>query len=125
MKIKQARKDLRKMQETFNSVLANPSYDSQIQQIDEVEKLKIELARKGIQVPIDTLKRGLVLPEREDQRYEDEKRYLRGDEFLLKNPYRKVKLKMTTKKSKKRSGTTSKSPTKMKRKGSDADDIGI
>ena len=113
------------MQETFNSVLANPSYDSQIQQIDEVEKLKIELARKGIQAPIDTLKRGLVLPEREDQRYEDEKRYLRGDEFLLKNPYRKVKLKMQTKKSKKRSGSTSKSPRKMKRKGSDADDIGI
>ena len=36
------------MQSTFNSVLANPSYDNQVQQIEEVEKLKIELARKGV-----------------------------------------------------------------------------
>ena len=48
VKVTQARKDLRNMQTVFNSVLANPNYDNQVQQIDEVEKLKIELARKGV-----------------------------------------------------------------------------
>ena len=90
-KMNLARKELRNMQSTFNSVLANPSYDNQIQQIDEVEKLKIELARKGIQAPIETLKRGMVLAEREQPANEGPKKYLRGDEYLMVNPNKKSK----------------------------------
>ena len=42
-------------------MLANPSYDDQISQINEVEKLKVELARKGVPIPIEVLKAGMVL----------------------------------------------------------------
>ena len=47
MKIRAARAELENMQSVFNSVLANPSYDNQIEQLAEVEKLKIHMARSG------------------------------------------------------------------------------
>lgn len=49
------------------------------------------MARDGIKVDVDTLKRGMVLPEREEPPNEGPKKYLRGDEYLLKNPFRKKK----------------------------------
>ena len=46
--------------------MANPAYDDQVEQIHEVEKLKVELARKGVQATVETLKRGMVLPDRDN-----------------------------------------------------------
>ena len=79
------------IQSEFNSVLANPCYDDQAEQIAEVERLKLELARKGIHTSVDTLKNGLVLPDREEPPLDGKKKYLRGDEFLMKNPFPKTK----------------------------------
>lgn len=79
-------------------MLANPSYDEQIDQINELEKLKLELSRKGVPVGVETLKRGMVLSEREEPPNGGPKKYLRGDEFLMKNPNKKVKKKKDDKK---------------------------
>ena len=49
------------------------------------------MARKGVQVPIETLKRGMVLPEREEPANDGPKKYLKGDEFLLENKNKKNK----------------------------------
>ena len=65
-KLKAARKELNSIQDEFKSVLANPAYDDQVEQIHEVEKLKVELARKGVQATVETLKRGMVLPDRDN-----------------------------------------------------------
>ena len=97
--------------------MANPAYDAQIDQIDEVSRLKVELARDGVMIDVDTLKRGMVLPEREDPPNEGPKRYLRGDEYLLKNPFKKKKKNKDSKKVRRgsikkagRSGSPRKSP---------------
>ena len=71
--------------------MANPAYDDQVEQIHEVEKLKVELARKGVQATVDTLKRGMVLPDRDNPETSDDRKYLRGDEFLMVNPHAKDK----------------------------------
>ena len=92
------------MQSVFKSILANPCYDDQIRQIGEVERLKIELARSGVQAPIETLKRGMVLAEREEPTRDGQpKQYLKGNEFLLINPFKKSKKKKKDKKEAKRS----------------------
>ena len=103
-----------------------------MQQIDEVEKLKIELARKGVQAPIETLKRGMVLPEREEPVYDGPKKYLKGNEYLMKNPFPKkskgsksLKRAGSIKKAKKR-GSSPKSPKRGRRAASaGGDELGL
>ena len=87
-------------------MVANPSYDDTMKQIAEVEKLKLDLARKGVPMNIDTLRRGMVLGEREEPANDGPKKYLRGDEFLMVNPYKKKK------KPKKEAARKSRSPLK-------------
>lgn len=60
-------------------------------------------------ITVETLKRGMVLSEREDPPNGGPKKYLRGDEFLMKNPHKKVKKKKDDKKKK---GGRSMSPKK-------------
>jgi len=60
-----------------------------MEQLAEVEKLKLRLARSGLQMPLETIKRGMYLPEREPPATENPKKYLRGDEFLMENPFKK------------------------------------
>ena len=130
-KVNEARKELRNIQSTFNSVLANPSYDDQVQQIDEVQKLKIELARKGVQAPIETLKRGMVLAEREKPAVEGPRKYLRGNEFLMVNPYKKPKKESKSTKRRgsikksTRGGSPSKSPRKKRVGSAGSDDMSL
>ena len=60
----------------------------------------MSLARHNIRAPLETLKRGMYLPEREAPAEEHDRKYLKGDEFLMEVPaqYRKVKKSKTTKK---------------------------
>ena len=62
----------------------------------EVEKLKMELARQGVDISNATLKRGIMIPNREE-RYTEPGGYTSNGDFLMKNPF-KVKKKRKTKK---------------------------
>ena len=57
----------------------------------EVEKLKLDLARSGVPSDVETLRRGMMLIDREALVNENSRKYLRGDEFLMENPNKKVK----------------------------------
>ena len=114
-RLDECRKELRAHQNAFTAQVGNPTYDSQMKQIDEVEKLKLDLARRGVPTNIDTLRRGMVLAEREEPATDGPKKYLRGDEFLMNNPFKKKKNKKKEPLKKSRSPTKrgkSKSPSK-------------
>ena len=49
------------------------------------------MARKGVTINMETLKNGMVLLEREEPPISGVKKYLRGNEFLMVNPFKKVK----------------------------------
>ena len=94
--------------------------EEQNRQIIEVEHLKMELARRGCDVANKTLKRGIVIPNREERYTEssDPPTYPSGGAFLLPNPFKQKKQKKKKKGAdsplRKRGGKKSKSPTKKK-----------
>lgn len=53
----------------------------------------MELARDGVSKDINTLRRGIILNDRDEFLGLHEQKYLRGDEFLMENPYKKIKVK--------------------------------
>ena len=61
----------------------------------EVEKLKMELARQGVDISNQVLKRGIVLPNREERYTEatDPPTYPNAGAFLMENPHPKQKQK--------------------------------
>ena len=90
-------------------------------------KLKLQLARHGVPVNVETLRSGIVLPDREANTNKHEKRYLKGYEFLPVNEHAKKKDKLKSRKGARGSvkrAAKSKSPGKKKRgrKGSYDDD---
>ena len=132
--MKHTTKELKSAQKAFKSVLANPSYDDQQEQIAEIEKLKMSLARHNIRCPLETLKDGMFLPDREkpaedppEEGKKPRRNYLKGDEFLMVNPYKKPKKSKAAKKGgSKRRGSPAKktkSPAKKRKNSTGSDDI--
>ena len=105
-----------------------------MQQMLEVERLKIQLARENIDVPTKTLISGIVFPNRFQRHTEpgDPPTYPHEGEFLLQNPFKKAKKSKKSKKQgagsplRKRGKSKTDSPLKKRERGSqeslDADD---
>lgn len=88
--------------------------------------MKLNLARKGVTLDIETMKRGIILADRDECAEKHEQKYLRGDEFLPVNPHKKEKIEKTKSRRGARAttkrGGRSKSPSKKKKAKRDDDD---
>ena len=122
-KMKTTKEEIMSTQLAQKTLVSEPVDEVQNREVTEVESLKLELAKHGVMMSNDALKRGIVLPNRE-QRFTEKRgnpEYPACLHNLLKNPFEKKKQKKKKKGAdsplrKRRGGK--KSPTKADAKGS-------
>ena len=105
--------------EKYKGVHALPMNDELDEQIREVEKMKAELARKGVDISIETLKVGMVSLNPEERFLSGPRKYPAYGAGLPSNPFKKKNKKAKKKTGARRSRfgrSKSKSPTRRKTK---------
>ena len=93
MKLQNTKDDIMKTQLAQNTLITQPIDEVMNRQVNEVEQLKMELAKHGVDMANDVLERGIVLPNRE-VRHTVAKippTYPLAGAYLMQNPFKKVK----------------------------------